>query len=365
MIYNDLCGEKVSALGYGGMRFPTTPEGKIDEVKASHVLDIAIKNGINYFDTAYVYHFKDSERFMGEALKKYDRSSIFYATKYNYFANPDYKQAFEEQLSKMQTDYFDFYLVHCLMEKNVEEYLSCGCIEYFNEQRRLGRIKHLGFSSHASVPTLDRFLKSNNWDFVQLQINYLDYIFDKTKAEYETVLPTNLPIIVMEPLKGGKLTNLGEENNSTLKNIHSDWSIPTWGFKWVKNLPNIKLVLSGMTYPDQIEDNAKTFSDPSKLTDSEVKTLFDVASDFKSTLAVGCTKCEYCLSECPMKLNIPKILEHYNRFKYTGVIYKMQHMNNLPDSENPARCIACGKCTKVCPQHIDIPKHLKDFAGLL
>ena len=214
MVYSDFNGLSISRLGMGNMRLPIIAGGKdkdIDYEKAQAIIDYAMQNGVNYFDSAYVYHAGESERFAGKALKKYPRESYYITTKYAFFANPDYKAVFAEQLERYQTDCIDFYLIHCLLDNNIEDYLTNGCIDYFLQMKKEGKIKYLGFSSHASVETLKRFADHHKWDFAQIQMNYYDWTYSSAKAEYQVLTERNIPIMVMESVRGGRLANLTSE----------------------------------------------------------------------------------------------------------------------------------------------------------
>ncbi|NLF36288.1 MAG: oxidoreductase, partial [Clostridiaceae bacterium] len=211
MIYKKFKDILLSRLGMGNMRLPTKKVQSgtvIDKNKAQQIIDYAMNNGINYYDTAYMYHNGESEEFLGEALKKYDRSSYYLATKFNINANPDYKAVFEEQLSKLQTDYIDFYLIHSLSDSTMQRYIDEGSVNYFIEQKRAGKIKFLGFSTHASVGTLEKFADYADWDFAQMQLNYFDWLYSHTKAEYQALKQRDIPIVVMEPVRGGRLATL-------------------------------------------------------------------------------------------------------------------------------------------------------------
>lgn len=358
MIYKPFADIQLSRLGLGNMRLPalnpTDPKSPIDWPAAHAIMDKALADGINYFDTAYVYNGGESERCVGEGMKKHPRDSFCLATKFNYRANPDYKAVFEEQLERLQTDYIDFYLIHCLMDSNIDDYLNCGCIDYFLEQKKLGRIRYLGFSSHASVETLTRFADHHQWDFAQLQINYFDWNYAATKEEYRVLDERNIPIMVMEPVRGGRLAQLTPEAEKLLKDAHPDWSIASWALRFVRTLPRVQVILSGMSNMAQMEDNLATFSDPEELSEQDMATLMKACELFHSSLVVPCTGCRYCTEDCPMQINIPEYLKVYNAFKTGGGNPKAM----LAEVESEGKftdCVGCGACTGHCPQSIDVP----------
>lgn len=367
MIYKDYKdGIKLSTLGMGNMRLPLNgKEGDqnrtINYPEAHKILDYAISHGINYYDTAYVYNAGDSERCVGAWIKNQDRKSFYVATKWSIMANPDYKAVFEEQLERLQTDYIDFYLIHCLLDGNIDNYLNSGGIEYFLEQKRLGRIKYLGFSSHASVETLERFANHHDWDFAQLQINYYDWSYGSTEREYNILKNRNIPTIVMEPVRGGRLAALTPEAEALLKERHSDWSIASWALRYVRSLDNIQVILSGMSTLGQIEDNCNTFSDDAPLSKEDKEVLLKACELFHSQIFVPCTACRYCCDDCPMEINIPEYLKLYNDYKVDGP-WALRGLSKIDSKGKPSDCIGCGSCTGHCPQSIDVPKIMEELA---
>lgn len=354
---------QLSCLGMGNMRLPLNgpKDTDIDMEKAQAIIDYAMAHGINYYDTAYVYHNGESERFLGKAMAKYPRESFCLATKFNYNANPDYKAVFEEQLERLNTDYIDFYLLHAIGDGTADKYIDCGCIEYFEEQKKLGRIRYLGFSAHASVETLERVASLREWDFAQIQLNYFDWNFSTAKAEYEVLTSHNIPVIVMEPVRGGKLANLTDECNAELKAEQPDWSIASWAFRWLQRLDNVQVVLSGMTTMDQMVDNVATFSEGEALTDAQEEKLFEVVQNFRSQVVIPCTGCRYCTEDCPMGIDIPKMMNIYNGFKVDGP-WALAGLKDVEEGHTPADCIGCGACTGHCPQNIQIPEVMQQLA---
>ncbi len=367
MIYKEYKDLKLSRLGMGNMRLPRVnnePKGAIDYDAAKAMIDAAYAAGINYYDTAYVYHEHTSESFLGKALKEYPRESVNMATKFYIRSNPDYKAVFEEQCANMQTDYIDFYLVHCLMDDSYDEYVNSGCIEYFAQLKKEGRIKHLGFSSHASPAVLKKFAMVHDWDFVQIQLNYYDWHYGTAKEEYEILKELNLPIVVMEPIRGGRLSNLCDEAVEILKACHEDWTPSSWALRWVMSLDQVLVVLSGMTFPQHMTDNVKTASEFIPLTDEEQAVLLKALEAYKKFLSVPCTGCRYCCDDCPMHINIPEVIGVYNKYKVSGK-GALEELKTIETENGPDACIGCGMCTHHCPQSIDIPGIMAELAGLL
>lgn len=358
MIYKAFQDITLSRLGMGNMRLPALhpgdPKSPIDWPAAHEILDYAMASGINYYDTAYVYQGGESERCVGEGMKKYDRSSFYFATKYNVRANPNYEEVFATQLERMQTDYIDFYLIHCLMDSNVDDYLNNGCIDFFLQKKAEGKIKYLGFSSHASPATLERFANHHAWDFAQLQINYFDWNYRTTQEEYRILDERNIPIMVMEPVRGGRLASLTPDAEKILKDAHPDWSIASWALRFVRTLPRVQVILSGMSNMDQIKDNVATFSDEAELSQADLDTLMKACDLFHSSLQVPCTGCRYCCDDCPMQINIPEYLKVYNAWKI-GEGGIRQDLAEVESQGKFTDCVGCGACTGHCPQSIDVP----------
>lgn len=357
---------ELSCLGMGNMRLPKKAvrdeQGEIDWDKSQEILDYAMAHGINYYDTAHVYNNGESESCVGHCMKKHPRDKFYLATKFNIGADPDYKKVFAEQLARLQTDYIDFYLIHCIMDSNVDKYIESGAIEYFLEQQKLGKIKYLGFSSHASVASLTKFADHHKWDFAQLQINYYDWMYGATKEEYKVLDEREIPIMVMEPVRGGRLASLTDETNKILQDAHPDWSVPAWALRFVASLPRVQVVLSGMSNMEQIIDNVKTFSDDVPFTEEDRKLLFDTCDKFRSQLLIPCTGCRYCTDGCPMQINIPEYLKVYNNFKVNGG-GALNAYSRVESEGTPDQCINCGACMGHCPQNIQIPTYIQALAA--
>ncbi|MBQ9744534.1 MAG: aldo/keto reductase [Clostridia bacterium] len=374
MIYKDFKELKLSALGMGTMRLPTKESyNDIDEEETYRLVKYAIENGVNYFDTAWGYHGGNSEIVMGNVLSRFPRDSYYIATKFPGYdvSNMDkVEEIFEAQLKRLHTDYFDFYLFHNLCEKNVNQYLDpkFGIYEYLMEQKRRGRIRHLGFSTHGSFETMQRFLDAygKDMEFCQLQINYLDYKFQCAKEKIEMVTKLGIPVFVMEPVRGGKLATLSPEYTDILKKANADYTAPEWAFRFIQSLPEVVVTLSGMSNFDQLSENIKTFKESKPLNEKEMTALMQVTDDMIKKTALPCTSCRYCTDHCPMELDIPKIIELYNEHTMSkgGFIAPMV-IGTLPEDKRTSACIGCKSCEAVCPQQIKIADMMSDFSSKL
>ena len=372
MKYIDFQGKKLSMLGFGAMRLPTLgKDDAIDVAEAERMIDRAMEAGINYFDTAYPYHGGNSELVTGKILAKYPRESYYIATKYpGHQVLKEYNPAeiFEHQLKKCGVDYFDFYLLHNVSESSIDVYLDekWGIIDYFCEQKRLGRIKHLGFSTHGLPENLEEFLNAagDKMEFCQIQLNYLDWTLQRANEKCEMLAKWNIPVWVMEPVRGGKLVDkLPSGAKDQLKDMRPEESIASWCFRYLMTLPNMGVILSGMSTMEQLEDNIKTFTNDLPLSEGEVGTLYDIAESLKNN--IPCTACGYCLEACPKQLNIPMLIEVYNDLRYAPGVNSASKIEFMPEDKRPTACICCGRCMKLCPQKIEIPKVLMDFSELL
>lgn len=376
MIYKEFQDLKLSNLGLGTMRLPnkgTNGDTPIDEEETAEMVDYAIKSGINYFDTAWGYHNGESELVIGKVLKKYPRDSFYLASKFPGYdiSNMDkVEEIFEKQLEKCQVEYFDFYLFHNVYEKNVDLYLDekYGILDYLLKQKENGRIKHLGFSVHGSYDVMKKFLEAygKHMEFGQIQLNYLDYEFQDAKSKIELLNEYNIPIWVMEPLRGGKLAKLSEENEKILKELRPDESIPAWAFRYLQTIPGVTMILSGMSTMGQLEENIKTFEEDKPLNENEMKKLLEIAHGMLQGNVLPCTSCRYCTAHCPKGIDIPKILALYNEHTFTGggFIAPMA-ISALPDDKKPSACIGCKSCEAVCPQQLKIAEAMSNFSELL
>ena len=372
MKYIDFQGKKISLLGYGAMRLPTRgSDSEIDYEEAERLLDHAYAQGINYFDTAYPYHGGNSEIVTGKILSKYPRESYYLATKYpghQVLDSYDPAVIFEHQLKKCGVDYFDFYLLHNVSETSIDVFLDkrWGIIDYLLEQKRLGRIKHLGFSTHGLPENLNEFLDAagEHMEFCQIQLNYLDWTLQRAKEKCDILAKWNIPVWVMEPVRGGKLVDkLPESAKEHLASLRPDESVASWCFRWLMTLPNMGVILSGMSNMEQLDDNLKTFNEDKPLSESEIDVLYGIAESLKNN--IPCTACRYCVDGCPMGLNIPMLIEVYNDLRYAPGVNSASKIEFMPEDKRPSACISCGACVHACPQNIDIPTVLSDFDKLL
>ena len=369
MIYNNFKGKSISALGFGTMRLPTVDgdNAKIDQARVNEMFDYAIAHGVNYFDTAWGYHSGMSEISVGEALKRHKRDEFYLATKFPGYDVSNMGKApeiFARQLEKCQVEYFDFYLVHNVCEANIEYYLDpkYKTVEYLLEEKKNGRIKHLGFSTHATFENFKRFLDMYGevMEFCQIQLNYLDYEFQDAKAKIEYLRELNIPVWVMEPVRGGRLANLSEGELNDLHKIRNDESAPALAFRFVQSIPEVTVTLSGMSNFEQVKENIETYKEAKPFNADEMQKILSLGK--KMTECVPCTSCRYCTEYCPQGLDIPKLISLYNEqvFSGGGFIVSMS-LGSLPEEKRPSACIGCGACQAVCPQNIKIPEIFSDF----
>jgi hypothetical protein len=373
MIYKNFQDMKLSALGMGNMRLPVLDgdDSKIDTKAAKEMIDVCMEAGINYYDTAYGYHGGNSEVVVGELLKDYDRSSFYLASKFpGYDLNniPKVREIFEEQLKKCQVDYFDFYMFHNVCELNVDAYLDpqYGIFDYLMEQKKNGRIRHLGFSTHGDIDCMKKFLNSygKDMEFCQIELNYFDYTFQDAKGKVELLKEWKLPIWVMEPLRGGQLASLSEEATAKLKSARPQEDVPAWAFRFLQTLPEVTVTLSGMSDMGQLRANLKTFEEEKPLNDEEKSLILGIADEMIKKTTVPCTGCHYCVSHCPKGLDIPTLFVMYNEAMVSGSgdFISGMRLASLDDGKGPESCVACHSCEKVCPQTIHIPDELHKFA---
>ncbi len=375
MIYKEFKGKKLSALGMGCMRFPTYGEDKtIDEAKTAEMFDYAIKNGINYFDTAWGYHDGKSELVVGKLLEKYPRESFYLASKFPGYSKENWgraKEIFEKQLEKCRVDHFDFYLIHNVSEGNIDAYLDekYGDVMYFVKMREEGKIGHLGFSTHANLENMRRFLDKYGkyMEFCQIQINWLDWRLQKAEAKVAMMKEYgNIPVWVMEPVRGGKLATLDEAYAKQLQAHREDESIPAWAFRFIQSIPEVCVTLSGMSDFEQVKANIKTFSEEKPLSGDEWNTLMSIADSMVGRKTLNCTACRYCTTYCPQGLDIPRIIEHYNEHTVSGRSEVSPRMiASYAEDKLPTACIGCRSCEEVCPQNIEISEMMSDFAAKL
>ena len=371
MLTNDFQGLALSRLGFGAMRLPLLPGRKeptaIDEAQVDAMVDYAMAHGVNYFDTAHPYHGGLSERVLGRSLARYPRQSWYLADKYpghQIAQRYDPAAIFEEQLERCGVDYFDFYLLHNVYENSIQVYMDpqWGILDYFVEQKRLGRIKHLGFSCHGGLPTLARFLDycGDKMEFCQLQLNYLDWTLQQGREKYDLLTARGIPVWVMEPIRGGRLAALTGGQMDALRRLRPQDSAAAWALRFLQGLPNVKMILSGMSSLEQMVENVDTFTQDQPLTEAEAAALLELAEGMKD--AVPCTACRYCCDGCPMGLDIPAMIAACNEARFALSSNVRMRFDALPEDKRPAACIACGKCSRTCPQGIDVPAVLKELA---
>ena len=368
-VFSGIQGE-VSKLGFGLMRLPKLYEGKedIDFQEAERLVDLAYKSGVNYFDTAYVYHAGESEVFAGKILNKYPRESYKIATKLpGWVIKNDGKtvdELFNEQLEKCEVEYFDFYLLHSLNRDLWNTFTSVNAYENLKAKKAEGKIKHLGFSFHGDMELFKELLENYEWDFVQLQINYYDWEADNAKDFYKLLEERNIPCIVMEPVRGGSLQKLNDEAREVFKKL-SDNSPASYALRFVAQLPNVLTTLSGMSTYEQVEDNINTFNECKPLSDEEMKAVEEANILFRKNFAIPCTSCKYCVTECPKGIDIPSCFASFNEYNKTREIEDLNKTYLLiPEEKRAHNCIDCKVCTEHCPQEINIPRKLSVIKDL-
>ena len=375
MMYRDFQDVKLSALGMGAMRLPVVDgdDSKIDEAAAFAMVDEAMARGVNYYDTAWGYHNGNSELVMGKALARHPREKFYLATKfpgYDLSNMGKVEEIFEKQLEKCQVEYFDFYLFHNVCEMNIDAYLDpkYGTYDYLLAQKKNGRIRHLGFSAHGDYDVMKRFLEAygKDMEFCQIQLNYLDWDFQDAKRKVELLNQWNIPVWVMEPLRGGKLASLAPENEAKLKALRPDEGIPAWAFRYLQSIPSVVVTLSGMSNMEQMKENIATFETDKPLNETELETLHAIAQGMVKKIVLPCTACHYCTSHCPQGLDIPNLLSLYNEHCFTqgGFIAPMA-LSAIPADKQPSACIGCRSCEAVCPQDIKISEAMADFTAKL
>lgn len=375
MIYKAFQDVKLSALGMGAMRLPLLAgkTGEIDEAALNDMVACAMEQGVNYYDTAWGYHDGRSEAALGRVLGRYPRQSYFLADKFPGYdlANMDkVDRIFEEQLKRCGVEYFDFYLFHNVCEMNIDAYLDerYGIFAYLLRQKKAGHIRHLGFSAHGSAAVMQRFLDAygSEMEFCQIQLNYIDWTFQDAKAKVELLRRHEIPVWVMEPLRGGKLASLEPDNAEKLRALRPQESVPAWAFRFLQSVPGVTMILSGMSNLEQLQENIGTFSENRPLSAQEMETLLQVADDMVQRIALPCTACRYCTSHCPQGLDIPSLLALYNEHCFTGGGFLApMALSALPAEKQPGACLGCRSCEAVCPQQIKIPQAMADFAQKL
>lgn len=375
MIRRNFQDKQLPLLGMGMMRLPIKNNdlSDIDEVQTEKMIEHAMKKGANYFDTAWGYHGGNSELVAGNILKKYPRDSFYLATKFPGYdlSNMDkVEEIFEEQLKKCQVDYFDFYLMHNICELNIDAYLdeSYGIMAYLLEQKKNGRIRHLGCSVHGNYETLERFLAAygKHMEFCQLQVNWLDWEFQGAKKKAALIEEYGLPLWVMEPLRGGKLASFEEGEERSLKELRPHESAVGWAFSFLQTIPSVTVILGGMSSLEQMQENCALFETDTPLTAPEQSALAKIAENMLSKTSLPCTECGYCIDYCPQELNIPFLISLYNQRRYTGEgdFISLMALGSLTEDKKPHACTACKSCEAVCPQQLKISDAMSDFAQM-
>lgn len=356
-------GLSTSLLGFGAMRLPMTEKGSIDRVEATAMLGEAYANGVTYFDTAYTYHNSESEPFLGSFLKQLKRESYQLATKLPQWlvhSLDDAKRLFSEQLERLQHDYFDFYLIHSIDKEAYVRMVDLGVVSYLEEEQKMGRIKQLGFSFHSIYEDFEYIAASRAWDFCQLQYNYLDTEEQAGDKGYELSTKLGIPVIVMEPIKGGSLANLPPDLEARLNELNTGASSASYALRWVADHPNVKVILSGMSTRQQVRENLETFNSPKPLTEVERSTLDAIGQTMRDRVGNGCTGCKYCMP-CPFGVDIPGNFALWNKARMfdSYEVVRSQWENPKESDKRPLSCTECGQCVPLCPQHINIPEDLK------
>lgn len=359
---------KVSQLGFGCMRFPLKQNDSkdIDEKEAIEMLHYAIDNGVNYIDTAYNYHQGNSEILVGKALKDGYREKVFLATKLPVWLTnsyEDFEKFLNEQLEKLQTDYIDFYLLHSLHEKTWNKISKLDIHKFLDMAKQKGKIKYVGFSFHDEFPLFKTIVDSYPWDFCQIQLNFMDKDYQAGIQGLKYAYEKGILVSIMEPIKGGKLASAPKEIQDVWNRYHIKRTPAEWALKWLYNLEEVSVVLSGMSTMNQVKENIKTASEslPNSLTNDEIQLIDEVTGIYKSKVKIGCTSCEYCLP-CPSNIAIPSIFNIYNNMYVYGTEKESKATYNrlIEQGKDASKCVECGACESNCPQHLEIINTLKD-----
>jgi predicted aldo/keto reductase-like oxidoreductase len=363
---------EVSLLGFGCMRLPLVQKDKpdIDYRLGQEMVDRAFESGVNYFDTAWMYHQGLSETFIGGALSKYPRESFYLATKMPSWlaaSEAEVEKIFSEQLRKCKTEYFDFYLAHNLSRGNFKRFQELKIYEFLAKKKEEGKIRRLGFSFHDNPEILEKVASAYPWEFAQIQLNYVDWETLDARRQYEILTQRNIPVIVMEPVRGGALASLNEKALGILKEADPQASAASWALRFAASLPNVVTVLSGMSNPGQVEENLATFGNFRPLSETEQAVLGEAAAAYRASGTIACSGCRYCMP-CPAGVDIPRVFAIYNHYKAQNdarmapIVFRNTYITLL-ETEKAHNCAECGQCETHCPQGIKIPGHMKDIAA--
>lgn len=360
-------GKEISRLGYGGMRFPKNGD-EVDVDAAVQLLRKAYEMGINYFDTAMVYHKGESEKIFGKAFEPYPRDSYLIADKMSIWLcsdEEDMKARFYNQLKTLKTDYIDFYLVHSLNRNHYKNVKDLHCVEFLQQMKQEGKIKHLGFSFHDTYQVFTQILNDYTWDFVQIQLNYLDWHNQGAEQLYRELERRNLPVMVMEPVRGGYLATIDSERAKPFLELEPQRSIASWAIRWVESLPQVAVVLSGMSDLQQLEDNVATMTHFEPMNEQELAAIDRVVEEIRKVNEIPCTGCRYCM-DCPMGVDIPEIFSIYSQYKIFGKekAFVQDYEEVVEHGNGAEHCVRCMACTTKCPQMIAIPDKLEMIAKL-
>lgn len=360
-------GKEISRLGYGGMRFPKNGD-EVDMDAAVQLLRKAYEMGINYFDTAMVYHKGESEKIFGKAFEPYPRDSYLIADKMSIWLcsdEEDMKARFYNQLKTLKTDYIDFYLVHSLNRNHYKKVKDLHCVEFLQQMKQEGKIKHLGFSFHDTYQVFTQILNDYTWDFVQIQLNYLDWHNQGAEQLYRELERRNLPVMVMEPVRGGYLATIDSERAKPFLELEPQRSIASWAIRWVESLPQVAVVLSGMSDLQQLEDNVATMTHFEPMNEQELAAIDRVVEEIRKVNEIPCTGCRYCM-DCPMGVDIPEIFSIYSQYKIFGKekAFVQDYEEVVEHGNGAEHCVRCLACTTKCPQMIAIPDKLEMIAKL-
>lgn len=357
----------VSALGFGCMRFACMPDGNINEEETIKQLRTAIDNGVNYLDTAYVYHNGKSEVVLGKALKDGYREKVYIADKlptWNAHVYEDFEKLLDEQLKRLQVEYIDFYLIHALNKESFEKVKKLGIYKFIEQALSDGKIKHIGFSFHDNIETFKTIIDDYNWEFCQIQFNYMDEFNQAGLEGLHYASAKGLAVVIMEPLLGGKLANIPPEPIKKLWDLSEKKRTPAqWALTWLWDKPEVTLILSGMNSMEQLTENINTASEiiPNSLSEKEKEIINKVKTKYIELTKVSCTGCKYCV-DCPKGIDIPNIFSLYNEaFMYNALdSCSKRYTDSIKKENNASACIECKKCEKICPQGLNITQYLKD-----